>query len=121
MSEAIGYDEGKAVLKLKPVHEQAIDLLLLNPRIKIKEIAETLGYSEQWMGRIMKSDAFSAAYAARRDKAVLPTVQKELNKRLHLLTESSVSTLQRTLDETDSASIALKSLGLVHRIQQGKE
>lgn len=109
---AAGYDKGQAVVKTSFAHEPIIDLMIARPRIQQKELAEKFGYSVGWMCRLINSDAFQARLAERREALVDPGLARRLNARLEGLTLQAVDTLARKLDATDSAELALESLGL---------
>lgn len=46
-------------------HQRVVDVMLLEPNLKIKELAERLNVSPQWMGTLLKSDAFKEYYTDR--------------------------------------------------------
>lgn len=109
---AEGYDKGQALKKVGIAHDAIIDIMLARPRIEQKELAELFGYSKGWICRLVNSDAFQARMAQRKADLTDPGIARRINARLQGLTIQAVDTLSRKLDATDSAELALESLGL---------
>lgn len=109
---AEGFDKGKAIKQTNFSHEQIIDELLARPRTTQKELAAKFGYSEGWMCRLVNSDAFQARLATRKAELTDQGLQRRLNARLEGVTLQAIDTLSRKLDASDSADLALESLGL---------
>lgn len=109
---ADGFDKGKAIKQTNFSHEQIIDELLVRPRTTQKELATKFGYSEGWMCRLVNSDAFQARLATRKAELTDQGLKRRLNARLEGVTLQSLEVLSRKLDATDSADLALGSLGL---------
>lgn len=109
---AAGFDKGQAIKSTNFSHEAIIDVMIQRPRIQQKELAAMFNYSEGWMCRLINSDAFQARIAQRRSELVDPGLARRLNARLEGLTMQAVDTLSRKLDASDSADLALESLGL---------
>lgn len=107
-----GYDKGQALQKISFSHDAIIDELLARPRTEQKALAAKFGYSVGWMCRLVNSDAFQARLAERKAALTDPGIARRINARLQGLTIQAVDTLSRKLDATDSAELALESLGL---------
>ena len=50
---------------LKPWHERVVDVMISNPHAKVVDLAKVFHVSPQWMGQLLKSDAFSEYYKKR--------------------------------------------------------
>lgn len=96
--------------KVGHIHETLINEMLLNPQITKKELATAFGYTEGWISRVTRSDAFMARLEERRRQLIDPQVKAQLNKRLEAATMQACEQIQRRLDAGDNADLALQAL-----------
>lgn len=96
--------------KLKYSHEALIDVLIANPRVTQRELAAHFGYTEGWLSRIMRSDAFREMVAARKSELVDPIVLQSLSQRFEALAERSAEILMEKLDASRDPDMAMKAL-----------
>lgn len=101
------------IQKVSAGHEAIIQQILLEPRTTHEELAEMFGYSRTWLTRVIGSDSFQARLAQRRLEMVDPDLRARLNDRVKGAVLQSVDTIQRRLDSTDNAKLALESLGVL--------
>lgn len=113
---ANGFDKGKALTRTGFCHDAIIDAILLNPRIKQIDLAETFGYSRGWISRMLASDSFQARMAQRRNELVKPRLQAALNERIQSTLIRASDTLLKRMDAKDNADVALEALGLVTKL-----
>ena len=63
-------------------HQAVIDEILANPLIERKELAEKFGVSENWMKKVINSDAFQTVLDKRREQIVNPIISQTVQERL---------------------------------------
>lgn len=66
--------------KVSYTHLDMIDWIIAHPGYRLQDLAARYGYSVPWISNIMASDAFKAAYAARREEVMGPmlaTIQEQ--------------------------------------------
>lgn len=98
--------------KVSYTHDAMIDLILMQPGISQQAIALYFGYSVPWVGRIIGSDSFQARLAQRKDEVVTPKIKDELENRMAVLADQSLTILQQKLQATQSPDLAVKALEL---------
>lgn len=100
-------------MKLKYTHEAMIDLILAEPTVSNKELAEIFEYSDAWISHIRSSDSFQSRIAERKVLLVDPAIRRSIEDRLAGVTTSAINRLQEVLDGPDaSAQFALDALGV---------
>lgn len=105
--------ERKPLQKLNYSHEAMIDLILAEPSVTNRELAEIFSYSEAWIGHIRKSDSFQARIAERKALLIDPRIRQNLEDRLAHVATTSIQMIQEKLESPDaSAAMALDALGL---------
>lgn len=98
---------------LKYSHEAMIDLILAEPTVTNRELAEIFDYSEGWVSHIRKSDSFQARIAERKALTVDPVIKKNLDERLRHVTHRAIDIIQERLDSSEaSAAMALDALSI---------
>lgn len=106
-------DDSNTLKKLTYTHEAMIDLILAEPTVSYKELAEIFGYSEGWISRIAASDSFQARLAQRKQALTDPLITRSLNERLRGVTTRAIDVIQDKLSQEEvSASYALDALGI---------
>lgn len=106
-------DERKPLQKLNYSHEAMVDLILAEPSVTNKELAEIFNYSEAWIGHIRKSDSFQARIAQRKALVIDPRIRQNLEDRLAHVASASISKIQEKLESEDvTAGYALDALGV---------
>lgn len=103
-------DESKVIAKVNYSHEAMIDLLVHNPMMSQREIARHFGYTEGWVSRILRSDAFREQVAKRRDELIDPIVLHSIEERLSALVSMSTEVLMENLEAKRSTDAAIKAL-----------
>jgi hypothetical protein len=106
---------GVELQRLNYNHSDAVDALVQDPTISVKELAARYGYSAGWMSQVVNSDAFQAQLAKRRAELIDPTLQLTLNERFRALTVRSLDVLQEKLHapiEQISDKLALEAVSL---------
>lgn len=100
-------------MRLKYTHEAMIDLILAEPTVSNKELAEIFEYSEAWISHIRCSDSFQARIAERKALLVDPAIRRSIEDRLSGITVKAIDRIQEVLDGPDaSAAFALEALGV---------
>lgn len=103
----------KPDLRLKYTHEAMIDLIIAEPTVTNKELAQIFDYSESWISHIRRSDSFEARIAERKALLIDPAIRRSVEDRLAGITVSAIDRIQKVLDGPDaSASFALDALGV---------
>lgn len=101
---------GYGVDKVRYTHEAMIDLIIDQPSISQNEIAKYFGYSVGWISQIITSDAFQAKLAERRGELIDPMLVRSLEERFKGLATQSLEVVQKRLEATSDADLALKAL-----------
>lgn len=99
-----------AIKRVKYSHDGFIDLLIERPGISQGEIAETFGYTQAWVSRVMNSDAFLARLAARKSDLIDPAIAQTLEEKFRVLASISLDTVIEKLSVTKNPDTALKAL-----------
>ena len=105
---------------LKPWHERIVDFMLLNPNAKIVDIARSFGVTPQWIGQLIKTDAFVAYY-----KDVMAEQQGHIHTTIVAKSQGvaikALDKMAEVLDKEDvsfgvardSAKLALEACGFI--------
>lgn len=108
------------VERLKYSHDAMADLITAEPTVTNKELAEIFGYSEGWVGQVVRSDSFQARLAERRERLVDPVIRRSVEDRLRHVTAKALDVLEARLDSPDaSAATALEALGVATTALRG--
>lgn len=99
--------------KVSYTHKDMIDFLLANPMCSVGDLAARYGYTIGWVSNIMQSDAWKAAYAARREEMLDPTLALTIEERMRGMVSLSLNRLQEKLEApVVSDNVVLKALEL---------
>lgn len=109
---------GNTLVRIGYNHEMMIDAILLNPKIGRQELAEQFGVSRNWLTRILSSDAFKARFHERRKEVMDPRLKAAVTGRAHAMAIQSIDKVQKSMDASDSAEVALQALGLSGKLLQ---
>jgi len=101
--------------KLNYTHDALVDQLVHNPMVTQRELARVFGYTEGWISRIIRSDAFREKVAARKTELIDPLVMQSLEQRFEALASRSAEILMEKLDAGASPDVALKTLEVSSR------
>lgn len=96
-------------------HQAVIDEILANPLIERKELADKFGVSENWMKKVINSDAFQTVLDKRREQIVNPIISQTVQERLRGVTNSAIDLLQTRLDAghvKNEEAIEIAKMGL---------
>jgi hypothetical protein len=104
----------QVVQKVNYTHDAMIDLIIANPEVTGRMLAAHFGYSEGWVSRVVRSDAFRERLAARKTEVVDPLILESVDMRFELLVQRSLEVLQEKLakENAPSADLALKAADL---------
>jgi hypothetical protein len=103
------------IKKVSYQHLPVIDLILGQPHITVKELARQTGFEYNWLCRVVRSDAFVARVAQRRNELLGEKLSTDLGQRLKAMLVQSTDVLMKKLSAEESADLALKALGLATR------
>lgn len=98
------------LVKVSYTHDAMIDMILAEPLITQMELASRFGYTQPWVCRIIGSDSFQQALAARRSEIVNPVIVASLEERLKGLAIQATDVLANNLDATKNPDTALRAL-----------
>lgn len=102
-----------AIAKVRYTHQDMIDFLIANPGVSQNAVAARYGYTASWVSRVMSSDAFQSAMAARREEVLDPTLIATIDERFRALTNRSLDRLMEKLDAPQvSDQVVLRSVEL---------
>ena len=100
------------LVKVGYTHDAMIDLILQDPTVQTKELAELFSYSPAWVSRILASDSFQARLAERKGNLIDPIIAQGLNERVVGVTIQALNVISEKLEAEESASYAIEALGL---------
>jgi hypothetical protein len=98
------------VKRINYSHDAVADLIIGNPGMTIKEIAQVIGYTQSWISRVISSDAFQQRLAQRKLEIVDPRLMASVEDRLRGLATLSVDVIEQKLEATGSPDLAIKAL-----------
>ena len=102
-----------AISKIRYSHADMIDFIIANPGISQNAIAARYGYSVGWVSRVMSSDAWQSAMAARRGELVDPTLVATIDERFKAMTQLSIDRLMQKLEAPQvSDQVVLRAVEL---------
>lgn len=100
------------LVKVTYTHEAMIDLILQDPTVQPKELAELFNYTSAWISRILASDSFQARLAERKGQLIDPIIAQSLNERMKGVAIQSLEIISDKLEVEQSASYAIDALGI---------
>ena len=101
------------VAKVNYTHLDMIDFMLANPGCTLAQIAARYGYTVGWICNVQASDAFKAAFAARREEMVDPILHQSINEHFEGVTRLSLQRLQEKLEQPQvSDNVVLRAVEL---------
>lgn len=105
---------GMAIQKVKYTHDAMVDLLIANPEVTQGQVADYFGYTQPWVSRVIRSDAFRERLAARKAEIVDPAILERVEARFEGLVERSLEILMEKLQPKNnpSSELALKTADL---------
>lgn len=113
LAEQKGYsqeNQKSRIQKVRYTHEAMIDVLLAEPTISQRELANRFDMREAWISRIIGSDAFQAALAKRRDDVANPIIAASIDDKLSGLVNQSLEIIAEKLETSRSLDTAFKGL-----------
>jgi hypothetical protein len=89
-----------------------IDLLIARPEITQRDVAEHFGYTEGWVSRVIRADAFRERLAVRKQELVDPAILESIDSRFERLVARSLEVLQEKLriENNPIPDLALKAI-----------
>lgn len=100
------------LVKVNYTHDAMIDLILQEPTVRVKELAELFSYSPAWVSRILASDSFQARLAQRKSDLIDPLIAQSLNERMTGVVIQATEIISEKLEAEESASYAIDALGI---------
>ena len=105
----------QTIQKVSITHDAILDFVIARPDATYREIAAEFGYSPEGIGIICRSDAFRARMEVRKADLVDPVIKQTVEDRLQGLVHASIDILQRKLQESGDAKLALATLDATSR------
>lgn len=93
-------------------HDAMIDLIIANPTATNKELATNFGFTEQWISRVINSDAFQARLEERKRELTDPFLRATIDEKLKGLADQALDVIADKLAATQNPDLALKALDL---------
>lgn len=100
------------IKKVNYTHDAMIDLIMQDPTVNSRELAECFGYSPAWVSRILASDSFQARLAQRKSALIDPIIARSLNERMRTVAIRSMDVIEEKLAAEPSAAYAMDALEL---------
>ena len=111
---------GGGPLRLSYTHEAMVDLILQEPTVTTKELAEVFDLTPGWVSRVVASDSFQARIAERKAQLIDPVITHSLRERVQGVAVQSIAIIQEKLAAEESAAYALEALGVAAPALLGK-
>jgi hypothetical protein len=105
-------DFGNAIEKVSYTHDAMIDLLIARPHVSQADVARHFGFTQSWISRVIRSDAFRERLATRKKELVDPVILESIETGFEALVSQSLEILRNKLDTDPSADLALKAAEL---------
>lgn len=113
IAAAKGYVQNdQRIKKTNYTHDAMIDVILAEPTISQKELAQRFDRSQVWISTIIGSDSFQAALAKRREDLTDPFLVATIEERFRGLADQSLQVIAESLEKTRNADLALKALDI---------
>lgn len=120
MTETIRRD-GVVKGQLTYTHKAMMDLVLANPTMPLKDLAEYFGVTEAWAKKVTMSDAFQAVLDKRREEIINPIISESVTEKIRGLTNNTLDMLNsrvemgivKTPELIEIAKMGLTSQGLL--------
>lgn len=126
-TDPITGEKKDGIARVRYSHDAMIDLLIAEPTVSQRKLAEIFDRTETWVSLVVNSDAFQARLAERRAELVDPAIMASIQERLQAVASASLEKLHEKLlnpaaVHTDdflfkSAELATKALGYGARTQ----
>lgn len=105
--------------ELKPWHERIVDYMLLNPEAKRVDVARAFKVTPEWVGQLLKTDAF-IAYYNRRMEAHGQHIQQEVVRKMQGAAVAGVEKITERINHdqmsnrelNEATGLMLKGLGM---------
>lgn len=94
------------IATVRYTHEAMIDLLIAEPRITQRKLAEVFGMTEGWVSLVVNSDAFRARLEERRAELVDPVILTSVKDRLSAVAARSLELIAEKLNQPLASSMA---------------
>src|ERR1700731_4429196 len=98
------------IKKVHYTHDGMIDLIIANPWIRQREIAQHFGMSENWVSRIFNSEVFRKRIEERKGEIVDPVLLNTLEDRMRSVLDVSIEVLEEKLREGRNGNLAVRVL-----------
>lgn len=113
----------KAIREVSYTHDAMIDLLIAKPFVSQGQVAAHFGYTQAWVSRIIRSDAFRERFAVRKSELSDPLLIRSIEDKFQSLVDRSLEILMEKLDQPvvqadlalKAAELGAKALGLTER------
>lgn len=113
----------QAIREVRYTHDAMIDLLIASPFISQGQVAAHFGYTQAWVSRIIRSDAFREAFAKRKSELTDPLLLKTIEEKFQSLVDRSLEVLLEKLELPNvgvdvamkAAELGAKALGMTDR------
>jgi hypothetical protein len=107
--------------QLTYTHKAMMDLVLANPTMSLKDLAEYFGVTEAWAKKVTMSDAFQAVLDKRREEIINPIISESVTEKIRGLTNNTLDMLNsrvelgivKTPELIEIAKMGLTSQGLL--------
>lgn len=112
MSEPLKGTESaaNAIARVSYSHDALIDMMITNPMLSQRQLAEAFGYTQPWVSRIMNSDAFLARLALRKEDLVDPVLAASIDEKLRNLASISLDIVMDKLNTSRNPDLAMKAM-----------
>lgn len=92
-------EKKNGIMQVRYSHDAMIDLIVAEPTVTQKKLAEIFGRTEGWISLVVNSDAFQARLAERRAELVDPEIVASIQERLQAVASASLAKLHERLSD----------------------
>lgn len=106
----------QVIEKISYTHDAMIDLLIAQPMIAQVDVARHFGYTQGWVSRVIRSDAFRERLASRKTELTDPLLIQAVESQFEVLLAESLRILQEKVELPNApADLVLKTAELSAR------
>jgi len=106
IAERLARPPDQAIARLSHTHEAVMNWLIANPEKSLRECADSFGYSQPWLSRLIHSDLFQQELQAKHREVFLHVAQ-DIPAKLRGLADLAIEKVSQIVSETESPEVAI--------------
>jgi hypothetical protein len=102
-------------------HNEIMDFLMMNPSVKMSEVARQFGVTPGWLSQIVHSDVFQALLKEKQDVAFHESVMPLREKMMHVAHQALDRLAERLPQETEVSTLSRTAESVLDRLGYGSK